>query len=280
VIFGDENAIDSPFPVQDGRRPAQPGEALIGADTAEALDLAIGDQVTAQSNDFGELHITVVGIGVLPSLGPFVADHTGLGAGVFVILDDEVTATSSPAFTGIRLRSGADPDGVLATLEPDLPTWSVAYETPVSHAEPVRPPEIENVSELQQAPRILGGTLLAALTLSLWLAITLSVRDRRRELAVLRAIGFAGGDVRRSVWWQGLTLVGVGVAIGIPLGVVGGRAAWQYFADRLGVVPDTTVPLGWLALLVLVTVVLGWIAVALPARAAARVSPARELLAT
>ena len=50
--------------------------------------------------------------------------------------------------------------------------------------------------------------------------------------------------------------------------------------DRLGVAPDTTVPLGWLAVLALVTVVLGWIAVALPARAAARVSPARELLAT
>ena len=60
------------------------------------------------------------------------------------------------------------------------------------------PPEIVNVSELRLAPLVLGGLLLASLTLGLWLAVTLSVRDRRRELAVLRAVGFGDRDVRRS----------------------------------------------------------------------------------
>ena len=97
------------------------------------------------------------------------------------------------------------------------------YETPVAHDRPVRSPEIVNVSELRLAPLVLGGALLASLALGLWLAVTLSVRDRRRELAVLRALGFAGRDVRGSVHWQGMTLVAVGVVLGIPLGVVGGR---------------------------------------------------------
>ena len=137
----------------------------------------------------------------------------------------------------------------------------------------MRSPEIVNVSELRVAPLVLGGVLLASLALGLWLAVTLSVRDRRRELAVLRALGFAGRDVRRSVRWQGLTLVAVGLVVGIPLGIIGGRAAWRFFADQLGVIPRTSVPLSWLALEVLLTAVLGWFAVALPARAAARVSP-------
>lgn len=74
-----------------------------------------------------------------------------------------------------------------------------------------------------------------------------------------------------------MTLVTVGVVVGIPLGVVGGRAAWQFFADQLGVVPRTSVPLSWLALEVLLTGALGWLAVALPAHAAARVSPTEAL---
>ena len=73
-------------------------------------------------------------------------------------------------------------------------------------------------------------------------------------------------------------MIGVGLLVGIPLGIIGGRAAWRFFADRLGVAPTTTVPLSWLALEVVVTLVLGLLAVALPARAAARLSPSQELL--
>ena len=178
------------------------------------------------------------------------------------------------------MRDGADPDAVKAKLDPDLPSWSASSETPVSHAGPVRQAEIVNVSELRSAPLVLGGLLLASLVLGLGLAIGLSVRDRRRELAVLRALGFGDRDVRRSVRWQGLALVVVGLVVGVPLGVVAGRFAWRAFADRLGVVPEPAVPLALLVALVLVTLVLGWIAVALPARAAARISPAEELLAT
>ena len=165
---------------------------------------------------------------------------------------------------------------MLDRLRDDLPAWSLMYETPVAHDRPVRSPEIVNVSELRLAPLVLGGALLASLALGLWLAVTLAVRDRRRELAVLRALGFAGRDVRGSVRWQGMTLVAVGVVLGIPLGVIGGRAAWRFFADRLGVIPRTSVPLTWLALEVALIAALGWIAVAIPARAAARVTPPRS----
>jgi ABC-type antimicrobial peptide transport system permease subunit len=81
------------------------------------------------------------------------------------------------------------------------------------------------------------------------------------------------------VRWQGLTLVSVGIVVGIPLGIVGGRFAWRYFADRLGVPPRFSVPVSWIALEVVLTLVLGFAAVSLPARAAARLHPADELLA-
>jgi hypothetical protein len=279
VIFGWSGQTSGDFPVRSGRAPTHTGEALIGEDTAEQLDLAIGDRVAIESTEFGALDLQIVGVGVLPSLGPFVADRAGLGTGVYTLVDGTPSELSSPALTGIRLRDGADGVAVLDRLREDLPSWSVLQETPVAHDEPVRSPEIVNVSELRLAPLALGGVLLACLALGLWLAVTLAVRDRRRELAVLRALGFAGRDVRSSVRWQGMTLVAAGILLGIPLGIAAGRAAWRFFADQLGVIPRSSVPVSWIALEVALTVGLGWLAVALPARAAARVTPSEALTA-
>ena len=279
VVFGWSGQTAGDLPVREGRAPTRTGEALIGEDTAERLGLAIGDSVAIESTSSA------------PSTSRWWASASsrpsarswptapGWAPASTRWSTREPSERSSPAFTGIVLRDGADPEAVLDRLRDDLPSWSQLYETPVTHDDPVRSPEIVNVSELRVAPLVLGGVLLASLALGLWLAVTLSVRDRRRELAVLRALGFAGRDVRGSVRWQGMTLVAVGIVLGIPLGIVGGRAAWRFFADQLGVIPRTSVPLSWLALEVLLTAVLGWLAVAIPARAAARVSPTAELSA-
>ena len=64
-----------------------------------------------------------------------------------------------------------------------------------------------------------------------------SVRRRRRDLAILRTIGFTRRQISRTVAWQAATIAAAALAIGIPLGVVVGRFAWSLFASRLGVVP-------------------------------------------
>ncbi|MFL6204070.1 MAG: FtsX-like permease family protein [Acidimicrobiales bacterium] len=281
TVFGWADTADTHLPVSRGRMPSKPGEALLGEQSAEDLGLGVGDAVTVDSQEFGELHVTFVGTGVLPSVGAFGADRTGLGTGAFILVDaepSEAGEASAPSITGIYLRDGADRSEVLARLDAELPTWSALDEPPVTHLEPVRSPVIVDVTELQRAPLALGAALLASLTLGLWLAVTLSVRDRRAELAVLRAIGFGDRDVRRSVRWQGFALLGIGLLVGVPLGIVGGRYAWTFFAERLGVVPTVTVPVTWLIGEVLATLALGWLALALPARSAAGLSPAAELL--
>ena len=114
VVFGWSGRTAGDLPVREGRAPTSLGEALIGEDSAELLGLAIGDSVAIESTEFGPLDLEVVGVGVLPSLGPFVADRAGLGTGVYTLVDAEPSERSSPAFTGIRLRDGADPEAVLA----------------------------------------------------------------------------------------------------------------------------------------------------------------------
>src|SRR5207237_10595708 len=74
-----------------------------------------------------------------------------------------------------------------------------------------------------------------------------SVRRRRRDLAILKTIGFVRRQVSATVAWQATAIVTVSLVIGLPLGVAAGRWAWSGFANALGVVPESVVPLGVVA---------------------------------
>ena len=43
--------------------------------------------------------------------------------------------------------------------------------------------------------------------------------------------------------WQTLMLIGSAMVVGIPLGLVANKIAWNAFTERLGVSPGTVVPL-------------------------------------
>ena len=106
-----------------------------------------------------------------------------------------------------------------------------------------------------------------------------SVRRRRRDLAVVRAIGFLRRDVVASVAIQSSTLVAVGLLVGVPLGVAVGRSAWSLVARGLGVAPSPTIPAVALGLVVLGALA-GAAAIALwPAHRAATTAPADALRA-
>jgi putative ABC transport system permease protein len=108
-------------------------------------------------------------------------------------------------------------------------------------------------------------------------AILVSVRSRWRELAILRALGFTGRQVRTSVRVQAVATMVAALAIGVPLGVAVGRVAWRAFALRLGVAADPSTPLWWIAATVAGSVALAGVVAIFPARLAARINPATAL---
>jgi predicted lysophospholipase L1 biosynthesis ABC-type transport system permease subunit len=70
-----------------------------------------------------------------------------------------------------------------------------------------------------------------------------------------------------------------GIAAGVPLGVVLGRALWRLFAGNLGVVPFTVYP-GWLLAAIAGGFLLASLGIAiLPARTAARAHTSQLLRA-
>lgn len=106
--------------------------------------------------------------------------------------------------------------------------------------------------------------------------LSLSVIERRRESATLRAIGLARGQLRVMLAIEGMLIAGVGAVLGIGLGLVYG---WAGAATMLGSIGDVQLAVPWrdLALVLLVALIAGLVASVVPGRAAARTSPVAAL---
>jgi hypothetical protein len=260
------------LPIVSGRMATGPDEAVLGATTSDDLDRSVGDAVRVTS-DLVELgrgrRVEIVGTAVMPPVGAFGSARAGLGLGAYINVD--VPPTESAALATIRLRPGTDARAFLATIPFQELRWDTDGAAPVTHTSAVRPPEIATVDSLRAAPALLGVALGIALLVGLTLVSALSVHDRRRELAILRTLGFSDRMLRATVGWQSLATVTVGVVIGVPLGVLVGRITWRTFASELGLVPRADVPVVLVAAIAVGIGVLTIVAAAVPARAATKI---------
>jgi len=276
VVFDFSPEVPVELPVIHGRAPRAAGEAVLGSKTIGDLGVSIGDRVTIRPGALPERSVMVVGTAVLPAVGSFVSDRTGLGQGAFVLTDDEPTPDTA-SFVAVNVRDGVDPAAFLERLAPALPGWDATGAPPLTYDRPIRSAEIVNVSELRSAPLLLGGVLGLGLLVGLALSIMVSVRDRWHELAILRALGFGDRELRASVRWQACAMMAAGLVVGVPVGMVVGRLAWSAFAEQLGVALRAGASVTIVAVTVAGAMVVALIAAALPARSSTRSSRAHAL---
>ena len=139
--------------------------------------------------------------------------------------------------------------------------------------------DLGNLQQISNLPSVLAGLLGFVAVGTLIHTLVSSVRRRRRDLAVLRALGFVRSQVGLTIVWQATTIVVIALAVGLPLGVVAARLGWRAFVDQLGYVPDPVIPLLAVLLIVPVAILLSNLIASIPARAAARMRPAEALRA-
>ena len=107
------------------------------------------------------------------------------------------------------------------------------------------PISLVNFGEAVNFPLIFGAMLAVVGVATLAHLLVVSVARRRREIGLLKVLGFVNRQVASTVAWQATTVALIGIVIGVPLGVAAGQATWRAFADNLGVVPVSVVPI-WL----------------------------------
>ncbi|HET7718626.1 MAG TPA: ABC transporter permease, partial [Acidimicrobiales bacterium] len=292
AIAGRPGFADLPLPILAGRYPTKDDEIALGARSAELLGVGIGDRVSLRSQ-FGDREALVSGLAVLPSLGPFQADRAGLGTGALLssqLFAELVAAAEAEqgappgsigdvlgAFVAIDLRDGADAGAFVRQLRQDVATWDVDGFPPHVYPAAVRPPEVADVAAIRAAPALLAALLAATMAVALVLAVMLATRARRRELAILRALGCTARQLQASVAWHTVTVVGCGLVIGLVIGVATGSTLWRQFAGGLGVVPSVDIPEVAIAVVAVAAVAVALIASAIPAITAARSASADQL---
>lgn len=269
------------IPVVSGRLPTAADEVALGNLTADELGVDVGDEVNITSR-YGGRTGTVTGFVVLPTVGPLESDRASLGNGLLLppaFLDELMAgaaeslgmsgaaiADSLGSFVVIDLEEGVDPGAWLREHEESMVAWDPFGTPPLAYAEPVRPSVVIDIEAMQSVPTLLAAVIAAAMSVSVVAGVVAGTRARRRELAILRALGGSARQVRASVRWHALAVVATGLVLGLAPGVALGRAAYSAFARSIGVAADPRVPLGLLGVLVVAVLALGVAAAALPGR--------------
>jgi hypothetical protein len=284
VLGTSPNAAVAP-PVLSGHAFEAPNQVVLGPTTLAQLHKHIGDTVTFDNSVTKPTRLVIVGTATLPAIGAAQTRHLEIGTGA--VLSEQLIPgrdrgfgdlPNSPEAVFVRFRANADP----AAARRSLDRIATDVQNIKGHGPPTvipvqRPAEIVNYRTMGNTPALLGAALAAGAVLALGLTLLTSVRRRRRELALLKTLGFTRRQLAATVAWQASVAVAFGVLVGVPLGIVLGRALWNRFATALHVVPHPTVPALTIALIGCGALVLANLAAAIPGLQAAR-TPSALLL--
>jgi len=204
--------------------------ALVGSDLATKNSLEVGDTFTAYGST-----VTVSGI--------YTTDNAFQDSGIIMPLTTLQTLTEQADVVNTVIATVNSSDNVAVTvaslktaLGDDADITSEA-ESAASSVE-----SLESISSLALAGVIGASIAGAAIVL---LAMVMVVRERRREIGVMKAIGGTDSKVVGQFTIEGLTLTLIGTILGIALGVaVSGPMTTSLVSSQNNTASTTTTETG------------------------------------
>jgi hypothetical protein len=259
-------------------------EIVLGRATLAQLGLKVGDDVTLTKGGKRPMNLIIVGTAAMPS----IVKGLGAGAGAVAapsdfppqLLNQQQATIPGPNAVLVRIRAGVGTAAGYRSLQEindevnEIPAASGLAGGVVSA---LRPIEIVNFRSMRTTPALLAAGLGIGALVALGLTLDASVRRRRRDLALLKALGFTERQLAAAIAWQSTVAAVVGVVVGVPLGIALGRELWILFARSINVVPEPTASVLSIVLVGLGTIVFANVIAAVPARRAARTSTALVL---
>jgi hypothetical protein len=285
-VMGEDPGATIQPPMLAGHDFETAGQVVLGTSTLQLLHKSIGDTVVVTSPRSKETKLTIVGTATMPAFGQSGGSHLEMGTGAvlnYTLIPlferDVFDLPPGPNAILIRYRSGVTSTQGFKSIAHAVTVAGGGSggpdAAPNNLIETVeRPAEIVNYQSLGNTPIELGAVLSGGALVALGLTLLTSVRRRRRDIALLKALGFSRRQVVAAIAVQSTIAVGLGALIGLPVGILVGRLLWNLFANTIHAVPRVVVPTSTLLIIAAVALVLANVIAALPARLAARTSPA------
>jgi len=270
--------------LQEWDTDAYPTEADVWAAVAADPGLAVVDSFFLQDGGGPPEQIVAPGdvLEVRDPASGAVTERTvaavsdaGLTFSIWMSKDSvaDAVALTVPARYYIDVADGADAEAVAARIQGGFVANGVQADTFRSLVE-------ENSQANTQFFRLMQGYLALGLVVGiagLGVIMVRAVRERRREVGMLRSLGVQAGKVRSAFLLESGFVALEGIVIGTALALV---TSYQIItqSDALGdISAPFTVPWGQLALLLGIAIVASLAATAAPAQQASRIKPAVAL---
>jgi putative ABC transport system permease protein len=262
VAHGWSSAALTPFVLTAGRAPQGPDEVV----TSEPL--ALGARLSFASTEPLRT-VTVVGVAqprhpVRQQVAVFLTDTEAARLAGHPGQVDAIGVLPGPGFNISQVRAAAAGDAVF---------------TGAARGRAEFPDLQQTRTTLIPVTAAFGGLALFIAMFVVASTMGLSIQQREREIALLRAVAATPRQIRRMIAWEAAIVGLVGSAIGIWPGVLLGRAL-SHGLVRHGIAPPIfVVSTGWLpaAAAIVGGVIIALLAVLAAGRRAARVPPTLAL---
>jgi hypothetical protein len=273
-------------PILSGHGLEKANQVVLGSATLDQLHKHVGDTVTFSNGKTTGTTLTIVGTATMPA----IEDGLGMGTGAVVAMSDfptsllnlQSSSIPGPNIFLIRIRTGVAAGAAYrSVLKVNRKINNVpnAQGSAGGVVKVLRPEEIVNFHSMGTTPTIFATGLATGAIAALGITLGASVRRRRRDLAMLKALGFTQRQLASAIAWQATVAAVFGAVLGVPLGIVIGRELWMLFARSINAVPSPSTPLLATVAVGLGTIVFANVVAAVPGRIAARTSTALVLRA-
>jgi putative ABC transport system permease protein len=259
---GWSSAALTPYVLIAGRPPVRPDEVVTGYPAALGARLPLEAAGPVRT-------VTVVGVArpsrpVSLQTAIFLTDAEATLLAGHPGTVDAIGVLAAPGFDVARLRAAAGGAQVLTGAARGTAEY----------------PELEQTrTALIPVTAAFGGLAMFIAIFVVASTLGLSIQQREREIALLRAVAATPGQIRRMIAWEAAIVALVGSAAGIWPGIVLGRALAHGLLSHGIAPPNYTLNYDWLAAAAAIGggVVTALLAVLAAGRRAARVPPTLAL---
>ncbi len=260
------------------------GAMVVGLTLADRLGIVVGDEVSVIS-PYGFQSALSLGTPEMMKFrvaGIFESDNKEYDASYAYISISRAQRLFNCAgmYSGIDVRTAtlADADRVKEELAPRMPSGTVISTWYDLHKSLYSVMKIERWSAY-----VLLSLIVIVATFNMLGSLTMTVIEKRRDIAVLRAMGMGTGRITRIFMVEGMIIGIAGTIAGVVIGLVvlWLQLRYQFFPldPTIYIIPAIPVQIQWPDFVSIAAASLGlsFLAAYIPARRASRTQPAESL---